>query len=369
MTTERLTRLYNLLEQNDLEFAAINPGPTLTYLTGLSYHLMERPTVLLLAPPAEPVMVLAELEAGRLENSRIALRGITYTDNPATWQAAFDKAAGELNLNAGQIAVEPARLRFLEMNYLQQAAPKARIVSGENVFAGLRMCKDAGEIEKMRTAVRIAQDALRLTLPLVQPGVTEKAIAAELTAQMLKAGSESEMPFAPLVASGPNPANPHHSASDRLLQEGDLLLIDWGATFEGYVSDLTRTFAIGEIDPELKQIHLIVQQANAAARAAARPGLRAGDVDLAARAVIEAAGYGEYFFHRVGHGLGMEGHEPPYCYAENDLILEPGMTFTIEPGIYLAGRGGVRIEDDVVITTDGAESLSDMERGLITLPH
>jgi Xaa-Pro dipeptidase len=148
------------------------------------------------------------------------------------------------------------------------------------------------------------------------------------------------------------------------LQAGDLLVIDWGAAHAGYFADLTRTFAVGEVEEEYRRIHELVQQANAAGRAAGKPGIPAGDVDRAARGVISAAGYGAYFTHRTGHGLGMEAHEPPFMFAENNLILAPGMTYTVEPGIYLPERGGVRIEDNIVVRPGGCESLSTMTRGL-----
>jgi Xaa-Pro dipeptidase len=217
-------------------------------------------------------------------------------------------------------------------------------------------------VEKMRRAVEIAQTALKATLPLIKIGMTEKELAAELVMQLLKQGSEPEMPFAPIVSSGPNAANPHASPSERRLQAGDLLVIDWGATHDGYISDLTRTFAVGEVDDESQKIHQIVQEANAAGRAAGRPGVPCANVDQAARDVIEKAGYGLYFTHRTGHGIGMEGHEEPYMRGDNMQLLEPGMAFTVEPGIYLPNRNGVRIEDNVVITEDGADVLSDMPR-------
>jgi len=146
------------------------------------------------------------------------------------------------------------------------------------------------------------------------------------------------------------------------LQSGDLLVIDWGATHDGYISDLTRTFAVGDVDDEYQKIHKIVQEANAAGRAAGKPGARCADVDIAARNVIEKSGYGEYFTHRTGHGIGMEGHEEPYMRGDNEQLLEPGMAFTVEPGIYLPGKNGVRVEDNVVITETGADVLSDMPR-------
>lgn len=219
----------------------------------------------------------------------------------------------------------------------------------------------------MRKAVDVAQRAFQDTIPLIKSGITERELAAELTLQLLRHGSEPELPFFPIVASGPNSANPHSTPTDRKLEMGDLLVLDWGATIEGYVSDLTRTLALGEVEAELAHIAQIVQQANAAGRAAARPGIPAGEVDHASRNVIEMAGYGQYFIHRTGHGLGMEAHEEPYIRAGNDLLLDPGMTFTVEPGIYLPERGGVRVEDDLLVTVDGVESLSNLPRNLLII--
>jgi Xaa-Pro dipeptidase len=194
--------------------------------------------------------------------------------------------------------------------------------------------------------------------------LTEKEIAAELLVQLLRHGSQPEIPFAPIVSSGPNSANPHAVPSDRRLCPGDLLVVDWGAAVDGYISDLTRTFAVGKVDEEYHKIHQIVLEANAAGRAAAQPGHPCAHVDTAARNVIEKAGYGQFFTHRTGHGIGMEPHEEPYVRGGNMQLLEPGMTFTVEPGIYLPERNGVRIEDDIIITESGAESLSDMSREL-----
>ncbi len=362
MTQQRLNRLMQLLEGAPFVSLALNPGPTLTYLTGLNFHLMERPTVLLFAPPAQPSIVVPELELRKLENTPYPIQAFPYGDNPASWAAAFDQAVNAVQLDGKTVGIEPNRLRFLELNFLQTAAPHARFLSAEDQLSQLRMAKDQEEISAMRKAVEIAQRALEATIPAIHTGVSERQIASELSIQLLRAGSEAEVPFAPIVSSGPNSANPHASPSDRKLQPGDLLVIDWGASYHGYVSDLTRTFAISETKPEMKRIFETVQAANTAGRAASRPGIPAGEVDRAARAVIEKAGYGKYFTHRVGHGLGMEGHEPPYMFGENELVLKPGMTFTIEPGIYIPGVNGVRIEDDIVVTEDGAESLSDMAR-------
>lgn len=365
--SSRLDKLYAALQSAGLDALALNPGPTLTYLTGLSFHLMERPVLMLFAPGQQPDLVLPELETLKLEQLPYPAQAFPYPEDPSAWDAAFRAAAAALGLDGKRIGVEPRRLRLLEFRYLRDGAPEADFPDAGDALASLRLRKDADEIAKMRQAVAIAQDALTATLPSIRLGLSEKEVAAELTVQLLRHGSDPELPFAPIISAGPNSANPHASPSERQLQPGDLLVVDWGATFDGYISDLTRTFALGALDPELRKIHEIVQQANAAGRAAAKPGAPCAEVDRAARAVIEQAGYGQYFTHRTGHGIGMEGHEEPYMRGDNLQILQPGMAFTVEPGIYLPGRGGVRIEDNLVITEQGANVLSDMERGFLEL--
>jgi Xaa-Pro dipeptidase len=216
----------------------------------------------------------------------------------------------------------------------------------------------------MQEAVYIAQKALEETLPEIESGISERELAGKLVVALLANGSDPEMPFSPIVASGPNSANPHAFPTDRQLSKGDMLIIDWGANVGGYFSDLTRTFAVGGVNEEMSKIAQIVLDANVAARSKAGPGVPAQEIDQAARKVIESAGYGEFFTHRTGHGLGIEGHEEPYIREGNPVPLIPGMTFTIEPGIYLPGKGGVRIEDDVVVTNEGLLSFSDMPREL-----
>jgi len=360
----RLHKLNAVLQLHSLDGLALNPAPSLTYLTGLHFHLSERPVVALFPKNAPPLIVLPELEAPKLAAAPFELRAFPYGENPAAWDAAFRQAVQESGLSGARIGVEPAGMRVLELRYLEAAAPRAQFVSGEEVVAALRMIKDEAEIAAMQHAVDIAQSALQATLPAIRPGITEKEIAAELTLQLLRHGSEFPFPFQPIVSGRENGANPHAVPGDRPLRDGDLLVIDYGAAVDGYFSDITRTFAIGEPAPELRKIVEIVEQANAAGRAAAGPGVPASAVDKAARDVIETAGYGEYFTHRTGHGLGLEVHEPPFIRSDNGQILQPGMTFTIEPGIYLPGRGGTRIEDDVLITDDGCQSLTNLPRSL-----
>lgn len=360
--TTRLDKLFVELQKAGLHAVALNPGSTLTYLSGLHFHLMERPVVMVFSPGRKPVIILPELELQKARQLPYPVEVFAYGENPSTWDETFKKALTSLALDGKRIGVEPRAMRLLEFRHVKAGAPEADFPDASSALAALRICKDADEITRMRRAVKIAQDALEATLPLIKIGMTEKEIANVLVARLLQHGSEPEMPFSPIVSSGPNSANPHASPSGRKLQRGDLLVVDWGAAHEGYISDLTRTFAVGEVDEEYRKIHSIVQQANAAGRQAGRPGVPCAEVDRAARKVIEDAGYGEYFTHRTGHGIGMEGHEDPYIRGDNMQLLEPGMAYTVEPGIYLPDRNGVRIEDNMVVTETSVESLSDMPR-------
>lgn len=365
MSLIRLTNLIASLRTSGLDAVILNPGPTLKYLSELNFHLMERPVVLFVVPDKDPILVLPVLELPKVDLFPYKVQAFAYGENPSEWDDAFRKAAQALGLTRSRgkrIGVEPRQLRLLEFRYVLAGAPEADYPDATDVLAGLRLQKDKAEVEAMRKAVRIAQAALETTIPQIKIGMTERELASELVMQLLRHGSESEIPFAPIVSAGPNSANPHASPTERKLQAGDLLVVDWGAACDGYISDLTRTFAVGEVDGEYQKIHRIVQESNAAGRAAAKPGVPCANVDIAARDVIEKSGYGKYFTHRTGHGIGMEGHEAPYMRGNNLQLLESGMAFTVEPGIYLPDRNGVRIEDNLVITDDGADCLSDMPR-------
>ena len=361
---ERIRRLAAAMPAHELEAVVLLPGPNLRYYTGLSFHLMGRPTLAVITPDRPPLLVVPELERSKAEANTIGASVQTYGEDPAARLAAFRNASQTIGLGRRRTGVEPLRMRWLEERLLEEAAPGLQMASAEAALEPLRAEKSVEELEAIRRAIAVAQAALIETIPLVRPGVTEIDLASELMLRLLRAGSESELPFAPIVASGPNSALPHAVPTARRLQPGDLVILDWGATVDGYISDLTRTYSIGRVDPELQQIHAIVAEANSAGRAAAGPGVACRAVDAAARSIIEAAGYGAAFLHRTGHGIGLEAHEAPYLRADNDARLRPGMTFTVEPGIYLDGRGGVRVEDNVVVTEAGAETLSSLPREL-----
>jgi len=364
---DRQKTLQSFLAKDKLRAIGLNPGPDLTYLTGLDFHLMERPVFGIFPEVGDPVFILPELEGAKVASLSYPIKPFLFNEDPETWTDVFQAALLEADLVTGKLGIIPRRLRLLEQSYLLDAAPGMSLESAQPILTQMRRIKSEDEIKFMGEAVRIAECALSSTIMAIKPGVTEKEIAGRLIGRLLQEGSDPELPFFPIVSFGENAANPHATPTNRTLNAGDIILIDWGASHQGYFSDITRVFAMGDLRPEIDQIAKFVQDANAAARAAVKPGIPASTVDQAARQVIEDAGYGEYFFHRTGHGLGLEAHEEPNISKFDQTILEPGMTFTIEPGIYLPKRGGVRIEDDIVVTEDGGLSLTSSPRDLTQL--
>ena len=365
--TERLAQLREAIGAAGLDAIAVVPGPNLVYLTGLHFHLSERATILFVPRHGRCAFVVPALEETKALSLPFdaALFPWPDVDGPATGIAA---AAASLELGGKKLGIEGRRIRFLELDLLAGSGHAPAALNGDAVFATLRMAKDDDELDAMRQAVGVAEAAFAATLEFIRPGVTEKEVAAELMVQTLNAGS-GELPFQPIIASGPNGANPHAGAGTRMLAAGDVVTIDWGATVDGYASDLTRCVVIagGEPDTRLTAAYAAVRAANEAGRAAARPGGTGQDVDRAARQAIVDAGLGEYFIHRTGHGLGLETHEEPDMNEGSLVPLAPGMTFTVEPGVYIPGIGGVRIEDDVVITADGSETLTTLSRELLVV--
>ena len=364
----RMRALQALQEANGVACVALVPGANLHYFTGLSSHLSERPSVAFIPAEGPLAILLPELESPAAKAQLPAdARLFTYRDEEGH-DDAFHSISGELGLADKSIGVEYLAMRVLEMRRIEQAAPGCRLLATEPWLPQLRMRKDATEIAHMRRAVEIAERAMRSLLDAgsIRPGRTELEIAAELRIAMLREGGQGEA-FSPIVVAGPNSAAPHASPSDRPLEVGDLAIIDWGTAYQGYRSDITRTFVLGSPTKEMEQIHDAVLAANQSGRLTVRPRMPAQEVDRAARRAITLAGYGAYFIHRTGHGLGLETHEPPYLVEGNLELLEPGMTFTVEPGIYLPGVGGVRIEDDVVVTEDVSETLTTLPRELVSL--
>ena len=366
MNNDRLQRLTEQIAAHGLDGLALVPGPNLLYVSGIHAHLSERPIVLILPADDDPAIIIPSLEAMKAREAGIPDDRIFDWNDAEGYHGAFQQACAHLELADYLLGVEALHMRVLEMQMLQRYAPGLQIAHAEPALSALRSIKDDSEIAAMERAIAVAEKALKRIAPRIKVGLTERQVAAMLTQELLASGADS-IAFGPIVAAGPNSAIPHAVPTDRVIRNGDLLVVDWGVYVDGYPSDITRTFAVGQIDPELQRIYEVVRLANEAARRAVRPGVTGREVDRVARDVIEDAGYGEYFIHRTGHGLGLEVHEPPDMSPTNDQPIAPGNVFTIEPGIYLPGRGGVRIEDNVVATADGSRTLTTYGRELVTV--
>lgn len=366
MNQQRLEKLQQQMKTAVIDGIALVPGPNMVYFSHIHSHLSERPIVLFLPANAAPALIIPGLEAMKGRAAGVPDERIFAWSDEQGYVGAFQQASETLGLSNWQLGVEALHMRVLERDLLAQVAPGVHFSHADPLIANLRMIKDAAEIAAMEKAVAVAEKAMERLLPQIKIGQTEKQIAAMLTQELVNGGAET-MAFGPIIAAGPNGASPHAVPTDRPIQAGDLLTIDWGVYVDGYPSDITRTFAVGEIDAELRRIYNAVALANEQGKQAAGPHASGQDVDRAAREVIEEAGYGQYFIHRTGHGLGLEIHEPPDMVETNTRQLQPGNVFTVEPGIYLPGRGGVRIEDNMVVTADGARSLTSFPRELITV--
>jgi Xaa-Pro dipeptidase len=368
---ERLQRLRGLARSGGYDAIALVPGPELAYVTGLFFHLSTDRPMLVIVPTDErtPVAIVPKLEESRLkENAAYPITPYAYGDAEG-YVPAFERAIQSLHLNNLRVGVEGLRMRVLEAQLFEEIATGSRVHPADETILQLRLRKTPDEVALMRQAIQISQDALDRTLDGIDGkviGMTELQITNLLLNNMTEAGGGGN-PFDPIVLTGANSALPHGHPGSTVVQEGDLLLFDFGTKVQGYPSDITRTFAVGSLDEELRRVYDTVLAANRAGVAAGRPGVTAQDVDRATRRVITEAGLGEYFTHRTGHGLGLDIHEHPNMREGNTMVLESGMIYTVEPGVYLPGRGGVRIEDDIVVTENGVESLTTYPRELRVL--
>ncbi len=359
---ERLAKLAQLVPASDLAAILVGVGPDLEYLTGYRAMPLERLTMLVVAAGHDPVLVAPRLERSAAEAE------VRATLEVRTWEETDDPYELVLrDTGHGRLAVSD-RLWAMHLLRFQAARPEAAWVPASSVIRQLRMVKDADEIELLRRAARAADRVVAQIAAGRLVGRTEADVAREVRERLLAEGHQ-EAHFA-IVGSGPNSASPHHEASDRVIQPGEPIVLDIGGTWEGYGSDITRTLwitggdAANGPDDEFLRLFELVREGQAEATAAARPGVPAERVDAVARGIIDAGGYGERFIHRLGHGIGLEGHEEPYLVAGNAEPLAAGHAFSIEPGIYLEGRYGARIEDIVVCTADGPVSLNEADRGL-----
>ena len=359
---QRLTRVQERMAAVGIDLLVIGPSADFRYLTGHAAHTSERLTALLIPQHGESRLVVPRLEAPLYAalDGRLAIDAWDETDDPIARIAATARVVGGATLAVNDDLWSGFLLR------IQAALPGHVTRSASVVLAPLRAVKDAAELTLLREASRrtdAAWEEFCFTTRL--PGMTERGVADRLRALMAAHGIP-EVAFC-IVGSGPNGASPHHLAGNRVIERGDPVVIDFGGVYEGYYSDITRTPVAGEPEPAFVGAYETVLRAQQAAFEAIRPGTPCQEVDRAARRVITAAGFGDAFLHRVGHGLGLTEHESPYLVEGNTEPLRPGMVVSDEPGIYLAGRWGIRIEDSVAVTADGAERLNTVSRDLTVL--
>ncbi|HWK29558.1 MAG TPA: Xaa-Pro peptidase family protein [Solirubrobacter sp.] len=350
----RLDRVREQMERTGVDCLLVGPSTDLLYLTGLEARQSERMKILMVPRDGEPRFVIPAFELPHLEALPPLFEAAPWEDGdqPAELLASLLPRNGK----AATVAVG-AQLHTHFTLRIQDAAPDARYVSGEAVLEAARMRKTPYEVATLRAASEAADRVFEQLIELPIEGRSERDVLAEIR-RLLVANGHDALTGGGIVGFGANGASPHHHASERRAAAGDAAVVDYGGVLGGYHSDTTRTFHLGAPSDEFRTVYEIVAEANDAAVAAAGPGVTAEQVDRVARGVIERAGYGERFLHRTGHGIGLDGHEAPYLVAGDTTVLEEGMTFSIEPGVYLDGRFGVRIEDIVVVTADGVDRLN-----------
>ena len=358
---DRLVAAQEVARRAEVDAVLVTPGPDLLYLTGYRAIALERLTCLVVPAEGDPVLVAPGLEVPAAQASPVgaagvSIRGWAETDDPYALVASLIPGARDVALTDSMAATAVLHLR--------DAMPKARQQLAGPVLRELRMIKSEREIEHLRRAGR-AIDSVHEQVPdFLRPGRTEREIGEDIAEAILAAG-HTVVDFV-IVASGPNGASPHHEVSDRRIVVGDPVVVDIGGTMaSGYCSDSTRTYAIGHAPDDFLDYYAVLRDAQRAAVESVRPGVTAEAVDAVARSLITASGYGERFIHRTGHGIGLETHDEPYIVQGNVEMLRVGMAFSVEPGIYLPGKHGARIEDIVVVTPDGVEALNNTTHDLV----
>jgi Xaa-Pro dipeptidase len=362
---EPLTRI---LARNGLDALVLVPGANFRRVFGKDFHQMERPLAIIVPRAGEAVAIVPHLELGSFSPIGFPGQVFDWRDEQGYTDAfmAAGRALPQLGRGA-RIGVEGQRMRVFDLFALQKALPGAEFIDIHAEISAIRLHKTADEISRQRQAIRISEAALEATLGEIAVGMTETEIESILLRNLFSHGADG-LAFAPIVAAGDNAAKPHaHARGDYRIKPGDALLLDFGGTFQGYSADITRTFFVKEVSDYDRAFYETVLAANQMGRDEARPGITASELDDAVLRVLEQSQFAQYCRHKTGHGLGLDVHEAPQIMRGNGQRLEPGMVFTIEPGLYREGEAGVRIEDDVVVTEDGCESLTAYNRELFSV--
>lgn len=353
----RIGRAQAVMAEQQIDYLFVTPSSDLVYMLDYPSHATERLTLLAIPRQGRPWIVSPAFEAVRLERQRALLDVHAWTETESPFELVARQIPGS---SALKVAVSDQTWSTFTLNLMAEL-DGARFVPAGPLMRELRMSKDSEELAALREAAARTDRAWeRFVAAGGITGQSETAVARRISALLEEEGLA--VGHLPIVASGPNGASPHHLTGERIIQSGDVVVCDFGGHYQHYTSDVTRTVCVGEPDPEFHQVYATVLAANEAALQAIKPGVPCEAIDRAARDVITAAGYGEYFTHRLGHGIGLDGHEEPYMVGGNRLPLRAGMTFSDEPGIYIPGRFGVRIEDIVVCTESGGERLNHARR-------
>lgn len=359
--SDRLDALRAIAKDLSLDAIAMVPGANFERIFGANFHQNERPLLVLVPVNDAPSAIVPNLELGSF--SAINFEGDVFDWKDQTgYQSAFDAMFKTNDMR--KVGVEGQSMRVFVHHAMKTAQASLDIVDAQREIASLRIRKNEEEIAALRHAIAVSEEALTKTIDLVKLGMSEKEIESILIQNLFACGAD-EFSFNPIVACASNSAKPHASARDDVpIKAGDALLIDFGAKVGGLCADITRTFFIQRCDDRSKDIYNTVLQANLAGIASVAPGVSAADIDDATTRVLEESAYADRIRHKTGHGLGREVHEDPYIMRGNDETMQPGMVFTIEPGLYEDDDFGVRIEDDIVVTESGAESLTSFEKNL-----
>ncbi len=363
---DRLSKLRSWMKENSIAMCLFTSTENVFYLSNFYSDPHERLLGLAVFQEKEPFLICPALEKESVKNAGWEHDVIAYSDIENPWDL-IEKEAKKRVQSFAKIAIEKEHMNVRRFEELIHRFPGAEMVSSEEKLRRLRMIKDEEEIQRIKKACALADYAVDIAVSEISAGKTELDIAAAIEFELKKKGVQ-KMAFMTTVLAGANSALPHGTPGETKIQEGDLIVLDLGVVVDGYCSDITRTVAYRCIDDKQRDIYNIVLKSQLAAIKASKPGATCAEVDLTARNIIAGAGYGEYFTHRLGHGLGISVHEYPSVTEKNSLVLEEGMVFTIEPGIYLPGIGGVRIEDDILITGQGAEVLTKYPKGLVIIP-
>lgn len=362
MMNQRLNKLQAWMKENDIEVSFVTSSENVFYLSGYYTNPHERLLALAVFQEEEPFLVCPGMEVHDAKRSGWDHELIGYSDIDNPWEMILNSINKRMD-RVSKVAIEKEHMNVERYEQLLRLFPHSTFVSGEEKLRLLRMVKDASELKIIEEACALADYAVEFGVNEIKEGKTELEILNALEFALKQKGV-TEMSFSTMVLTGANAASPHGNPGNTKIQKGDLVLFDLGVVVDRYCSDITRTVAYGDINDKQKEIYDTVLKAQLAAIEASKPGVSAADVDLTARRIIAEAGYSEYFPHRLGHGLGISVHEYPSLTETNQLIIEEGMVYTIEPGIYVPDVAGVRIEDDVFITADGAKILTKFPKEL-----